>query len=156
IYVSSSPVTASGKHTCGKPNFNSVNVAVNDAGSFRSTVIVCTGTYAEFVSIPQPLTLQGNAGAAIGPPGGPTDKWTGPLVLAGNCGDTVPINLIAVKGLTIDGQHRADSTVGPGRGANGAVGLRGENAIVQFTGNTVENVDDPDAPGDQAGIGILV
>jgi nitrous oxidase accessory protein NosD len=154
IYVSHAPVTDSGKHTCNKPNYNTIQDAVDHA--VATTVIVCNGTYAEHVVIDHAIVLQGNTGATVVPPGGPSDRWDGPIILVGtldSAGD--PQAVTTVKGLIVDGQDRAD-VPGTARGTLAPVGIRVENSNAVIQGNIVRGVEDLDAFGDQSGLGILV
>jgi nitrous oxidase accessory protein NosD len=155
IYVSHGTVTASGKHSCTKPNYSSVQAAVSAPSSAFMTVIVCNGTYAGPVAISQPLTLSGNTGATVVPAGGAGDHWSGPLVLVGTLGGSSLQGVTTVRGLIVDGQDRAD-VPGTARGSLGPVGIRVENANAVIQGNIVRGVEDPDAFGAQSGVGILV
>jgi hypothetical protein len=155
LYVSHSPVTTSGKHSCNKPNYNAIQDAVSDPAAQFNTVIVCTGTYAEQVVINQVMTLQGNTGATIVPPGGPTDHWDGPIIQVGTLGGNQLLGVVSVKGLIVDGQDRADAP-GTDLGALAPVGIRAENANASISANIVTGIDDADVPGAASGIGILV
>jgi nitrous oxidase accessory protein NosD len=153
IYVSHAPVTASGKHSCNKPSYDSIQAAVD--GSAFGTVVVCNGTYAEQVVIDHAIVLQGNTGATVVPPGGPSDRWVGPIIQVGTLGSDTLQGVTTVKGLIVDGQDRAD-VPGTARGSLAPVGIRVENANAVIQGNIVRGVEDPDAFGDQSGLGILV
>jgi parallel beta-helix repeat protein len=59
---------AAGKGACGKPNYASVQAAVNDLTAAR--VVVCAGTYIELVTVERSLTLEGQSGAVIRAPAG--------------------------------------------------------------------------------------
>lgn len=59
---------AAGKGKCGKPNYSSIQAAVNDLSA--STVVVCKGTYVETVTVERSLSLQGQSGAVIQAPAG--------------------------------------------------------------------------------------
>jgi parallel beta-helix repeat protein len=56
------------KGSCGKPNYASIQAAVNDLSATR--VVVCAGTYVEQVTVERSLTLEGRAGAVIQAPAG--------------------------------------------------------------------------------------
>lgn len=62
VYVSSSPTVAGGK-SCVQPNFNSIQAAI---ASSAAKIDVCPGTYAEQLTITNPvkLTVAGTAGSA--------------------------------------------------------------------------------------------
>ena len=162
LYVSHAPIPASGKTSCNKPNFNSIGAAVSSGTSLNKTVIVCTGTYAEQVTITHALTLQGNTGAVLVPPGGPTDHWNGALIQIGDpTTDTSGAfgglqAVTTVKSMTVDGQNRAGTAAASGRGFDAPVGIRADNANAQITSNVVENIDDADAFGAQSGNAIFV
>jgi hypothetical protein len=53
---------------CGRPNYASIQAAVNDPAARR--VVVCAGTYVEQVTVERSLTLEGRPGAVIQAPAG--------------------------------------------------------------------------------------
>jgi parallel beta-helix repeat protein len=109
VYVDDTgSANASGKGQCGKPNYTTIQAAVNDASAKR--VVVCKGVYVEQVTVERSLTLEGRPGAVIQVPAGEFDAivlFRGPQTSR-------------VKGFTITGV--GSSTVGAGIRTNGFVG----------------------------------
>lgn len=58
----------SAKGACGKPNYASIQAAVDDLSA--SKVIVCEGVYTETVTVERSLSLEGKSGATIQAPAG--------------------------------------------------------------------------------------
>src|SRR4051794_36898807 len=155
LYVSPTGDPPTKRGSCARPNGHDIQSVVNLAVA-GDTVIVCPGTYPGFVQVAKKLTLQGQPGATVVPPLDET-AWTGPLVLAGRTdGTQVPLtDTITIKGLTVDGQNRAGA-VGTAHEVGAPVGIRGENANVAISGNTVLNVAQSPLSGVQTGVGIMV
>jgi parallel beta-helix repeat protein len=109
VYVDDNGIAnAAGKGTCGKPNYTTIQAAVNDTSAER--VVVCKGTYVEQVTVERSLTLEGRPGAVIQAPAGEFDAivlFRGPQTSR-------------MKGFTITGAGSA--TVGAGIRTNGFVG----------------------------------
>src|SRR3954468_18906547 len=64
VYVDDTGMaTAAGSGKCGKPNYASIQAAVNDMSVAH--IIVCAGTYAEQVRVSRSLTLEGRSGAVV-------------------------------------------------------------------------------------------
>jgi parallel beta-helix repeat protein len=109
VYVDDTgTANAAGKGTCGKPNYTTIQAAVNDTSARR--IVVCKGSYVEQVTVERSLTLEGRAGAVIKAPAGEFDAivlFRGPQTSR-------------IKGFTITGVGSA--TVGAGIRTNGFVG----------------------------------
>jgi parallel beta-helix repeat protein len=108
VYVDDNGVVkAAGKGNCGKPNYTTIQAAVNDTSARR--VVVCKGIYVEQVTVERSLTLEGRSGAVIQAPAGEFDAivlFRGPQTSR-------------MKGFTITGAGSA--TVGAGIRTNGFV-----------------------------------
>ena len=67
VYVDDNgTASASAKGACGKPNFSTIQAAVNDVST--TTIVVCKGMYSEQVAVTRSLSLGGRAGATIQAP----------------------------------------------------------------------------------------
>lgn len=67
VYVddNGTPIPAS-RGACGKPNYASIQAAVNDTSATR--VVVCKGIYTELIRVERSLTLEGRSGAVLQAP----------------------------------------------------------------------------------------
>ena len=108
VYVDDNGVAdAAGEGKCGKPNYTTIQAAVNDTSAKR--VVVCKGVYVEQVTVERSLTLEGRPGAVIQVPAGEFDAivlFRGPQTSRMN-------------GFTVSGAGSA--TVGAGIRTNGFV-----------------------------------
>ena len=69
VYVDDTGIPkATGSGQCGRPNYATIQAAVNDLSASR--VVVCKGTYVEQVTVERSLTLEGQSGAVIQAPAG--------------------------------------------------------------------------------------
>ncbi len=67
VYVNDDgPTNAASKGSCAKPNYATIQAAVDDLTVKR--VLVCAGTYTEFVKVERSLTLEAKPGATIRSP----------------------------------------------------------------------------------------
>jgi hypothetical protein len=64
-----------GGNSCSRPGYNSIQAAVNAAGS-GSTITVCAGTYTEQVEITKSLNVLGSGSPTIALPAAPVDSAT--------------------------------------------------------------------------------
>src|SRR4051812_8188379 len=72
VYVDDNGVAnAAGTGKCGKPNYTTIQAAVNDTSAKH--VVVCKGVYVEQVTVERSLTLEGRSGAVIQVPAGEFD-----------------------------------------------------------------------------------
>jgi parallel beta-helix repeat protein len=69
VYVDDTGQTsAATSGRCGRPNYATIQAAVNDTSAGR--VVVCKGIYVEIVTVERSLTLEGRSGAVIQAPAG--------------------------------------------------------------------------------------
>src|SRR5262245_57123809 len=144
VYVDDNGVAnPAGKGKCGKPNYSTIQAAVNDTSARR--VVVCKGTYVEQVTVERDLTLEGRSGAVIQAPAGEFDAivlFRGPQTSR-------------MKGFTITGAGSA--TVGAGIRTNGFVGdeIAFGPTQVTISHNHISDILDTRF-GPSGGIGILI
>lgn len=134
---------AAGKGKCGKPNYTTIQAAVNDASANR--VVVCKGTYVEQVTVERSLTLEGRSGAVIQAPAGEFDAivlFRGPQTSR-------------LTGFTITGAGSA--TVGAGVRTNGFVSddIAYGPTQVTISDNHISDIRDT-RYGPSGGIGIFI
>lgn len=125
---------------CGRPNYATIQAAVDDVSVAR--IIVCSGTYTEQIRVARSVILQGRPGALI----------QGPTVL-----DPSLIGAIVafqgpqqsrLEGFTITGASTTDAQLFT------AVDVR-DGAQVTITRNRIRDIPD-NSPIFQAGVGIYV
>jgi hypothetical protein len=138
-FVSSSAPVGTGK-SCASPGFNSIQTALNAAGS-GAAVSVCGGTYTEQLEITQPvkLTLASGTGTArVVMPSSPTDSLTSCDTAAGlEPGQKDEISIctggaVSIAGLTIEALAPIATCAGGLYGINVAGG-----AELKATGDTI-------------------
>ncbi|MBC8076471.1 MAG: right-handed parallel beta-helix repeat-containing protein, partial [Chloroflexales bacterium] len=99
VYVDDTgAASAAAKGQCGKPNYSTIQAAVNDLSATR--VVVCNGTYTEQVMVERSLTLEGRSGALIQAPA----ALSGSNSIVGFSG----VQQSRLKGFTISGASTAD------------------------------------------------
>lgn len=131
LYVSAGPSNPGHGSNCHHAGFSTISAAVAAAPS-GATIIVCPGTYAEDVTVEEPLTIEGR-NATVAPDGSdfsPLTPFTG-----GNNGFTVLSPWVTVSGFTVEGA------------SSDGIAVLGDHATL--TDNTVTNngLGDPDNPG---------
>src|SRR5262245_21375300 len=99
-----------GKGKCGKPNYSTIQAAVNDLSVGR--VVVCKGIYVEIVTVERSLTLEGRSGAVIQAPAG---------------------DALAVVQFRGPQQSRLHGFTVTGKGANVAAGVRTNGFVCEDT-----------------------
>jgi hypothetical protein len=114
VWVSgSAPVSAPGK-SCASPAYNSIQSAI-DAAASGATIHVCSGTYAEQLTITKSLKLKAEAGAKLTLPPTPADTSTtcdATLEKAGYQADQDAISIctpgtVTMAGLTVEAKWPA-------------------------------------------------
>ena len=144
VYVDDNgAANAAGKGKCGKPNYTTIQAAVNDASA--SHIVVCKGTYVEQVTVERSLTLEGRPGAVIQAPAGEFDAivlFRGPQTSR-------------LTGFTITGAGSA--TVGAGVRTNGFVSddIAYGPTQVTISHNRISDILDT-RYGPSGGIGIFI
>jgi hypothetical protein len=153
-YVSQAPI---GSNTsCASPGFNSIQDAV-DAAPNHSTIVVCSGSYAEQVVVTKSLKISG-AGAGsteIDLPGSPVDSTCNPSSpglhdqdLVDFCGSGVKAS---ISGITVAGPWTPlDCSLQP----YGIAIVGGATVTVKYV--TVASIREDPLNGCQGGVGILV
>jgi parallel beta-helix repeat protein len=139
VYVDDNGVAnAVGKGKCGRPNYSTIQAAVDDLSVGR--VVVCKGTYVEQVAVTRSLTLEGRSGAVI----------EAPAVL-GTSGSIVSFNGAQesrLRGFIISGASTADERLGAGVSVN-------DGAQVTISHNRIRDIRGLWASSTQ-GVGISV
>lgn len=98
--------------SCAQAGYSSIQAAVSAAPA-GGTVVVCSGTYAESVTIGQPLTLAGERGAVIDATGQPYG--------VGMTADHVTVRGLTVRNATPSSQAPGDGIITAGFGEQGPV-----------------------------------
>jgi parallel beta-helix repeat protein len=134
---------AAGSGKCGRPNYASIQAAVNDLSARR--VVVCKGTYIEQVTVERDLTLEGRPGAVIQAPAG---EHLAIVLFRGP-------QTSRLKGFTITGA--GSDTVAAGIRTNGFVGdeIAYGPTIVTISNNHVSDIRDT-RNGRVDGTGIFI
>lgn len=132
-----------GTGRCGKPNYSTIQAAVNDTSATRA--VVCKGTYVEQVTVERSLTLEGQAGAVIKAPAG---EFLAIVLFRGP-------QTSRMKGFTVTGV--GSSTVAAGIRTNGFVSddIDYGPTIVTLSNNRVTDIRDT-RNGRLDGTGIFI
>ena len=142
---------AAGKGACGKPNYASIQAAVNDLTAKR--VVVCKGTYAEQITVGRSLSLEGRSGAVIAAPaslsgvgaivefsGAQTSRIKGFTITGANTAATnLYVGVDVRDGATLTISHnRIRDIRGVGLGSTQGTGIVVDAARADITDNTLE------------------
>lgn len=133
LYVAPTGATSNGGTSCTDATYTSVQSAVYAAPA-GGTVVVCAGTYAESVTVPRTLTLQGQDGATIDAAGQPFGYGVG--IAADN---------VTVEGLSVMHAQADQNSGAPGDGivTAGVVNVQTGTVVVGnhdlIVGNTLSD-----------------
>jgi parallel beta-helix repeat protein len=106
--------------SCAQAGYSSIQTAVSAAPA-GGTVVVCAGTYAESVTIGQPLTLAGHSGAVIDATGQPYG--------VGMTADYVTVSGLTIRNAAASDQAPGDGIITAGFGEQGPVAGNYETII---------------------------
>ncbi len=141
LYVSPAGSNSNGDTACSDAGYSTVQSAVFAAPQ-GGTVVVCSGTYAESVTITQTLTLEGQSGAIIDATGSPFGYGIG--IAADN---------VTVEGMTVENAPLNPQTGAPGDGIVTA-GVTNLQPVTEVPGNDAVIVNNVVTNNGGAGIDL--
>jgi hypothetical protein len=155
LWVGKAAASAGG-NSCAKPGYNTIQSAVNAAGS-GATITVCAGTYTEQVEITKSLNVYGSGSPTIALPATPADSATAcdAAVTAG--GAQAPQDGVDICGaINVTLQGVTVSAAWPGNTCYDSLYgvLVGGGATLNFVSSSVTAAGAVPLNGCQGGVGI--